>query len=204
MIYPRHVQGIRSLERARRKTPRVFSFCVAILTGRGVTAERGLSACEERMMRLGSLHASRLTAMQRHFALPHMRHAPLGSRSCGSKLSGAALDAEIAAMNAEMADLFGSPVGESNGQQHSYYEPPAPAPDSLQSHRPALSAMPSPPPEAVGSARSALLGTMQTAATELSSVADAGAGLDVDRSTKLAACIAECARAVVELERIQR
>ena len=132
-------------------------------------------------------------------------HALALPRRFSTRLSGAALDAEIAAMNAEMEDLFGSPVGDASHTQA--YEPATPAPAAPNSNSlPVASArhvQNGSQPEGVAAARVQLLTTITMATNELSSSASA-AILDVDRCTRLATCISECARAIAELERIDR
>ena len=125
----------------------------------------------------------------------------LPRRQLSSKLSPAAMDAAIAEMNAEMSDLFGSEMGDVNPSSSisSNDWPPSPPPHRQPPQVSPLQPSPSSAaliPEVAG-AKSALLQTISTAASDLSS-----ASFDVERCSKLASCIAECANAVSALDKL--
>jgi len=132
------------------------------------------------------------------------RLAPaLGRRSLAS-LSPAELEKAIKEMNDEMEDLFGSPMSSSspspgsalrNGDDHASIPPtPTPrAPDEVSTAGTAEFA-----------AAVALRSIMQRCADELERSDGDGHGikLDVERSTRIAACVGECARAIAALRAI--
>jgi hypothetical protein len=116
-----------------------------------------------------------------------------------TRMSPEALDREIQEMNDEMAELFGSPIGEasiSDGLPPQPQQPPLrAAPRSIPP--PAPSIPPTTSAAETSTARSALLAKILQTTAELKSTAC------TDRSTKLAKCIAECARAVAALDALQ-
>ena len=120
-------------------------------------------------------------------------------------MDAAAMDAAIAEMNAEMSELFGSEMGEVNPSSGitSNVELPLPPPRQPPQAAPLqASRLPSPSGAEiaeVASAKSALLQAISAASSDLSSKS-----FEVERSSKLAACIAECARAFAALDQIER
>ena len=138
---------------------------------------------------------------------PVTRTPWLGPRFLSSGAS--SLDAQIAEMNAEMEELFGSPVSDNSGlsqqpmgqqqQRHEAFAPRPASPD-VAAARQAIARTSAASP-AADAAKAALLSTIAASAQELQA-ACATAPLDVERSTKLACCVAECVRAISELQRL--
>ena len=133
---------------------------------------------------------------------------PLSTSLGTKKLSPEELDAAIREMNEEMESLFGAPAGDtpntdsfemgssSRGEVSeeavlaalTKNTPPAAAPPA---------AAPREIPASVSGARAALLGKIDACASDM------GAESDVEHSTRLAACIHECARAIAALDTVK-
>ena len=108
------------------------------------------------------------------------------------------LDAAIREMNQEMEDLFGSPVGSDArpSQPAQQHEVPSQrvVPSDVSA---AVTAAPGSSAIDSATARSALLRRITQCAGELNNATA------TDEATKLATCIAECARAVTALEQMK-
>lgn len=108
-------------------------------------------------------------------------------------------------MNAEMAELFGSPMGDPSPSlpgQSSMGSMHAPSPNPLHAHTHQPVPTPCTPlhaPESLTITADALNGTIARCTTELQQDPSC-----LSRSTQLASCIAECARALAALEVLQR
>ena len=143
-------------------------------------------------------------------ALPVLRCGGLqgGARGLSSsttkQLSAEELDRAIREMNDEMEQLFGhapSDVSHSNAPSDVSHSNAPPLSDPALSGG-ARAAAPSrvyEPAPAQSTARAALLNKIDACAAELGSTDD-DAAVDVDRDTRLAACIKECAKAVAALD----
>ena len=117
------------------------------------------------------------------------------SSSTTKQLSAEELDRAIREMNDEMEQLFGhapSDVSHSNA-------PPLSDPALSGNARAAAPSRVYEPAPAQSTARAALLSKIDACAAELGSTDD-DAAVDVDRDTRLAACIKECAKAVAALD----
>ena len=159
----------------------------------------------------GRMRPTMLLLRARPLALhPLLRSSPPPSLafSTTNKLSPEEMDRAIAEMNEEMSSLFGSPSGDvssppggdvlgrrgiSGGELHMQANP----------HRPTEDAAPLVAGQSTdfASARAALLGRIASCAAELGNKGDNT--VDVERATRLATCIGECARAVAALDEVR-
>ena len=108
----------------------------------------------------------------------------------------AEMEAAIKEINEEMESLFGSPVSSDSGSvSTSPFDPPLAS--TIPKKAAAAQPQPSTLPRDDGhiDTRAVLLNKITTCTSELGTTAD------VERSTSLAKCIAECARAVAALVR---
>ena len=124
------------------------------------------------------------------------------------KLSPEQMDAAIKEMNEEMEELFGGgpardPVGSSMSSAphmgETFMSARAAEAQALEALAAQERAAPPPrPSHDTGSARAALLARINSCSTEL-----AGADVEIDRATRLAECVAACAKAVAALEELK-
>jgi hypothetical protein len=145
-------------------------------------------------------------------AWPGMARAVL-PKMFSTKLSPEEMDEAIDEMNREMEELFGIPPGSNApegplGSNHGMGSA-RPGGGSPHANAPSAPARPQPTPaiafephEGVKAARAALLSQIDTCTAELSAGQSTGGAAisSLERSTSLAACIGECARAVAALE----
>ena len=122
--------------------------------------------------------------------------------SAAKTMTPAEMDAAIKEINEEMESLFGSPVSSDSGSvSSSPFDPPLAS--TIRSTIPQKAAAAQPQPSTLPrddghiDTRAVLLDKITTCTSEL------GATADVERSTSLAKCIAECARAVAALDGLQ-
>ena len=115
-------------------------------------------------------------------------------------LSAKQLEAAVNEMNQEMEDLFGSPMRSEGG-------PSSSSSNIVSSDR--RSEIGAAPPDAglVSASRAAPVDEVSSAAASAlrdvirRCTEELPATTDLDRSTRIATCVAECARAIAELER---
>ena len=118
--------------------------------------------------------------------------------SAAKTMTPAEMEAAIKEINEEMESLFGSPVSSDSGSvSSSPFDPPVAS--TIPQKAAAAQPQPSTLPRDDGhiDTRAVLLDKITTCTSEL------GATADVERSTSLAKCIAECARAVAALDGLQ-
>ena len=108
------------------------------------------------------------------------------------------MDRAIREMNAEMDELFGGPPGDAIRESTPFdVGVISSSPSTLADTRTACVVTEPAEPAELRDARAALVCRITTSATEMRSEA-----VNADRATRLATCIAECARAVAALDAI--